>query len=178
MPGAWPGAVVWTLEAEQPLLGQAWDLAGPRGRRAGRAAWWPVRHSVAPLPWGGRGLSSAQPPLSCVGTSTGQPGARALNNVCVFSPGGSLKRRKNFHFDFALRYRCLGVCSPSVPGWSLGLFSSVGRWGCVWKGGCPDSLFCLPDSHGARGAGRTLPPPRPAATRGHPGPPSQSRDLS
>lgn len=55
--------------------------------------------------------------------------------MSVFSLGGFLKRKKNFHFDFTLRYHCVWVRAlPLSPGWSLGLFSSVSRWGCVPKG--------------------------------------------
>lgn len=106
--------------------------------------------------------------MACVGPAAtlpglrgpvGSAGASARNNVSVFSLGGFLKRKKNFHFDFTLRYHCLWVRAPLPPGWSLGLFSSVSSWGCVPKGHHPRFSPSLPTS--SRGCtGRGLAPPQ------------------
>lgn len=87
------------------------------------------------------------------------PGFRAYNNMSVFSLGGFLKRKKNFHFDFTLRYHCFWVRAlPLSPGWSLGLFSSVSRWGCVPKGHRPRFTPPLPtSSRDCTGQGLPLP---------------------
>lgn len=99
-----------------------------------------------------------QPPAATLPGQRGTPslrrdlcrlclGFRAYNNMSVFSLGGFLKRKKNFQFDFTLRYHCFWIRAlPLSPGWSLGLFSSVSRWGCVPKGHRPRFTPPLPTS--------------------------------
>lgn len=110
-----------------------------------------VKSSVMKGPWPVR----PQLPLSLArGGPVAYAGASVCNNVSVFSFGGFLKRKKNFHFDFTLRYQSLWVRAPPLsPGWSLGLFSSVSRWGCIPKGHHARFSPPLPTSSRAAPAG-------------------------
>lgn len=71
-----------------------------------------VKSSVMKGPWPMR----PQLPLSLArGGPVACAGASVCNNVSVFSFGGFLKRKKNFHFDFTLRYHSLWVRAPLCP---------------------------------------------------------------